>query len=168
MFEKEIEPFLPGQAADDAKQKRIRRGLQTKAPLQGRLVGRPVLQNVRLERTRNVCVKAAGDVRVCRRIPYRSIHPVEDSAEVTCSFAQETAKPHAALVAEDLPGIGRGDRRDTIGKIQTGLQEPDLSIVFDTVNVERLRWQTDRSKHLARKHTLIGKVVNRHQRGWAR
>ena len=50
----------------------------------------------------------------------------------------ETGKPHAALVAQDFPGIGRGDRRDAIGEIQTGFQEPDLSIIFDAMHGERL------------------------------
>src|SRR5206468_6558451 len=104
--------------------------------LQGSLVGRPIPQNVRFETTRHIRIETAGDVRVCCRIPHRSINSVEDSAEVTGSFAQETAKPHAALVAENLPGIGRGHRRDAIGKIKPGLQESDLSIIFDAVNVE--------------------------------
>src|SRR5262249_773097 len=93
------------------------------------------------------------------------INSVDYTSEVAGSFAQETAKPHAALVALDLRGIGRGDRRDAIGKIHTGLQEPDLSIILDAVNVERLRRQTDPSKHLLRKYTLIGKVLNRQHRG---
>jgi hypothetical protein len=46
IFEEEIEPILAGQATDDAKQKHIRRELQAKPPLQGRLVGRPALQNL--------------------------------------------------------------------------------------------------------------------------
>ena len=104
-------------------------------------------------------------MRIDRRIPDRGINSVEDSLEVTGSIAQEAAKPQSALLAQDLRGIVRRDRRDVIGKIETGLQEPDLSKIFDAVNVERLRRQTDRGKRLPRKHALIGKVVNRHHRG---
>jgi hypothetical protein len=57
IFEKKIDPLLPGQTTDDAEQKRIGRHLQTKPPLQGRLVDRPVLQNVRLQTTGHVCIE---------------------------------------------------------------------------------------------------------------
>ena len=46
IFEEKIEPLLAGQATDDAEHKHIRRELQAKPPLQGRLVGRPILQNL--------------------------------------------------------------------------------------------------------------------------
>src|SRR5206468_5551653 len=87
IVEKKIEPLLPGHATDDAEQKRIGRGLQTKPPLQGRLVGRPVLENVGFETTRHVRIETAGDVRIRRGIPDRNIDSVEDSAEVTGAIA---------------------------------------------------------------------------------
>ena len=46
IFEEKIEPLLAGQATDDAERKHIRRELQAKPPLQGCLVGRPILQNL--------------------------------------------------------------------------------------------------------------------------
>ena len=46
IFEEKVEPLLAGQATDDAERKHIRRELQAKPPLQGRLVGRPILQNL--------------------------------------------------------------------------------------------------------------------------
>ena len=69
IFEKEIEPLLPRQATDDTEQKRIGRWLETKPPLQRHLVGRPALENIRFETIRHVGIEAAGDVRICCRIP---------------------------------------------------------------------------------------------------
>ena len=48
IFEKKIEPLLLDRRPMTPSMKRIRRDLQAKPPLQGRLVGRPVLQNLRL------------------------------------------------------------------------------------------------------------------------
>ena len=82
IFEQKIDPLLAGQPADDAEHERIGRNLQAEPPLQGRLVDRAIVQDLRFETTRHIRIKTAGDVRVCRRIPHRNIDAVEDSAEV--------------------------------------------------------------------------------------
>src|SRR5246127_2096821 len=115
VIKKEIEPFLPGQAADDAEQEWIRRIRQTETLLQGRLVGGAILKMVR--------VVAPGDAKVGRGIPDRRIDPIEDPAQVARSLAQEAAKAHTALIVLDLDGIGRRHRRNAVCELQPRLQE---------------------------------------------
>src|ERR1700745_1435070 len=85
-IKKEIEPFLPGQAADDAEQERIRRIRQTETLLQGRLVGSTLLKMVR--------IVTPGDARVGRGIPDGRIDAIEDPAQVARSLAQQAAEAH--------------------------------------------------------------------------
>src|SRR3977135_4295006 len=70
VLKQEIESLLPGQSTYDAQQKRVRRWIKAKPPLQGRLVRRTELELLRAE--------PSGDLRIRLGIPNKDIDPCED------------------------------------------------------------------------------------------
>src|SRR5689334_22502702 len=81
IFEQEIKTLLPGQAADDADQERIRYLRKTHSLLQRRLVGRAAGRAIRMVEP--------GDMRIGCRIPDRDVDTVENAAEIAGAAAQQ-------------------------------------------------------------------------------
>jgi len=129
-LQQKIQSLLPRQPAYHAQQWRVRGWIKTKPALERQLVRCAQFQRFRVE--------AGRDVRIGFGIPHLNVDAVEDSAQDRGSFAQQSTKAHTSLIALDLAGIGRRNRRDAIGKLQARFQEADCTVIFDAVDRKRL------------------------------
>ena len=68
---------------------------------------------------------------------------------------------HAECRRLDLPRIARRHRRDAIGELQGRLKKTDRAVIFNAVDAEGLRRQSQRLQQLFGILALEGDVVNR-------
>ena len=149
----EIDAFLVNETRHDGEE-RPTRDRKAELPADHLGVGPLALPVVGLEPRREVGIGAGVPALV---------DPVEDAGEPALrgSGPQQPVEPTAGFGRHDLAGIGLADGRDVRGVVDPGLQEREVTVELDAVHLEGAVRNPEPSKRLARKQSLIGKIVDR-------
>lgn len=151
----EVEPLLPGQAADDHEERRIV-GIETEPRLD--------LAPVHLTLSHLLSRIRRGKMRIGCRIPDVDIDAIDDAVQGVGAARDEPGQPHPGGLARNLLCISRAHCGQCRGASQTGLQVADAAVILDTVDRISMRRQFETAEDVRAELALESEVVNRDDR----
>ena len=79
------------------------------------------------------------------------VNSVENSVKILLAMGEETVQSCTKLLGlADLLGVLLADRGDHIGKVESGLQEIELAVRFNTLRFEKILRKSRLGKGLGR------------------
>ena len=108
-----------------------------------------------------------GQVPVCRRIPLRIIHSVQNPAQIGSPRLQHALQLLAKLRGLNLLGVFPAHRGQNVGVNNPALQEIEVVELFHLVHCEHVPWKKQLLGGDGRKCSLVGRVMDRQHRARA-
>jgi hypothetical protein len=152
-LQQKIEAFLIREARDHAEERPVRARGEAHPGLERGLVAHP---HVDAERAVGLRQRGVGG-----RIPDRVVDAVDDALDDGCAGAQQPIERHAEFRRHDLACVGRRDGGDAVGQQEAGFQIADAAEIFDPIDRQGTRGQTQLGEDRGRKVPLERDVVDR-------
>ena len=153
---------MRGEAGNHGQQQRIGIGFQAELFLNGGFVDFFTLHCAR--------VVVFDQMLISLRIPHRFVYTVENTAETAFRLAglQQTMEAAGGGFLGDFCRVSGADGGDVVGIKQTGFQERNLAVKFQTFYLVHLLRQIQLRQMFGLEHALIGNIVNsKHAAGGA-